>query len=100
VDEGSVINIMYKSMMNDLGILIEELSKSRTTVQGFNLNSQCAIGMIRVGLTMGDLLTPFIFHIIDAKTSYRVLLDDHHEHGIVASLCTNALNTTEAVKGR
>jgi len=46
VDGGSVINIMPKSKMHDLGITIEELSKSRTMIQGFNLKGQRAIGMI------------------------------------------------------
>jgi len=37
VDGGSTVNIMPKSTMNDLGITVEELSKSRTMIQGFNL---------------------------------------------------------------
>jgi len=65
---------MPKSTMNNLGITVEELSKSRTMMQGFNLESQCAIGMIRVELIMGDLTTSSILYVIDAKTSYRLLL--------------------------
>jgi len=43
--------------------------------------------MIRLELTMGDLSTSSMFHLIDSKTSYKLLhecpwLD---EHGIVAS---------------
>jgi len=73
--------------MNDLGIIVEELSKSRIIIQGFNLEGQCAIGMIRVELIVADLTTSSIFHIIDAKTSYRLLLGWPwlHEHGIVDS---------------
>jgi len=54
-------------------------------IQGFNLEGQRAIGMIRVELIMGDLMTSSIFHVIDAKTSYRLLLGRPwlHEHGIV-----------------
>jgi len=37
LDGGSVVNIMPKSTMNDLGITIEELSKSQMMIQGFNL---------------------------------------------------------------
>ena len=78
---------MPTSTMIDLGITVEELSKSRTMIQGFNLEGQRAIDMIRVELIMGDLTTSSIFHIIDAKTSYRLLLGRPwlHEHGIVAS---------------
>jgi len=57
VDGGSAINIMPKSTMNDLGITVEELSKSRMMIQGFNLKGQRTIGMIRLKLTMGDLST-------------------------------------------
>jgi len=74
VDGGSAINIMPKSTMNDLGITAEELSKSQTMIQGFNLEGQRAIGMIRVELIMEDLMTSSIFHVIDARTSYRLLL--------------------------
>jgi len=86
VDGGSAINIMPKSTINDLGITVEELSKSRMMIQGINLEGQRAIGMIHIELIMGDLLTSAIFHVIDAKTSYRLLLGRPwlHEYGIVA----------------
>ena len=66
---------------------MEELSKSRMVIQGFSLESQRAIGMIRLELIMGDLSTSSIFHVIDSKTSYKLLLGRPwlHEHGIVAS---------------
>ena len=74
VDEGSTINIMPKFTINDLGITVEELSRSRTMIQGFNLEGQRAIDMIRIELIMGYLLTSSIFHVVDAKTSYRLVL--------------------------
>ena len=85
VDGGSVVNIMPKSTMHDLGITIEELSKSQTMIQGLNLEGQRAIGMIRVKLVMVGLSTFSIFHVIDAKTSYKLLFRRPwlHEHGIV-----------------
>ena len=87
VDGGPAINIMPKSIMHDLGIIIEELSKSQIMIQGYNLKGQCVIGMIRVKLVMGDLSTSSIFYVIDAKTFYKLL---HGwpwlcEHGIVPS---------------
>jgi len=87
VDVGSAVNIMPKSTTNDLGITVEELSKSRMMIQGFNLEGQRAIGMIRLELAMDDLFTTSIFHVIDSKTSYKLLLRWHwlHEHGVVAS---------------
>jgi len=87
VDGGSAVNIMPKSTMNDLGITVEELSKSRMVIQGFSLESQRVISMIRLELIMGDQLTSSMFHIIDSKTSYKLLVRRPwlHEHGIVAS---------------
>jgi len=87
VNGGSAINIMPKSTMCELGITIEEHSKSQTMIQGFNLDGQRAIGIIRVKLVMGDLSTSSIFYVIDAKTSYKLLLGQPwlHEHGIIAS---------------
>jgi len=87
INKGLAINIMPKSIMQDLGITIEELSKSRTMIQGFNLEGQRAIGMIRVKLIVGDLSTSSIFYVIDAKTSYKLLFGRSwlHEHRIVAS---------------
>jgi len=87
VYEGSAINIMPKSIMHDLGITIEELLKSRILIQGFNLEVQRAIDMIRVKLVTGDLSMSSIFHVIDAKTSYKLLPGWPwlYEHGIVTS---------------
>jgi len=87
VDGGYAVNIMPKSTMHDLGITADDLSKSQMVIQGFSLESQRAIGMIRLELTMGDLSTSSIFHVIDSKTSYKLLLGRPwlHEHGIVAS---------------
>ena len=66
---------------------MDDLSKSRMVIQGFNLESQCVIGMIGLELTMGGLSTFSIFHIIDSKTSYKKLLRRMwlHEYRIVAS---------------
>jgi len=56
-------------------------------IQGFISESQHAIGLIRLELTMGDLSTSSIFHVINSKTSYKLLLRCPwlHEHKIVAS---------------
>jgi len=84
IDGASAVNTMPKSTMHDLGRTIEELSKGRTMIHGFNLEGWRAIGMIRVKLVMGNLSTSSIFHVI-AKTSYKLLLGRPwlHEHGIV-----------------
>jgi len=55
-------------------------------IEGFNLEGQRASGMIRLELTIGDLMTSSIFHVIDSKTSYKLMLGRPwlHEHGVVA----------------
>ena len=87
VDGGSAINIILKSTMHDLGITADDLSKSRMVIQGLSLESKRAIGMIFLKLTMRDLSTASIFHVINSRTSYKLLLGRPwlHEHGIVAS---------------
>ncbi|KAM2657977.1 hypothetical protein EV1_013288 [Malus domestica] len=87
VDGGSAINIMPKSTMNTIGIKADELSLSRLLIQGFNQGGQRAMGMIRVEMTIGELKSSTIFHVIDARTSYGLLLGRPwiHANGVVPS---------------
>ena len=87
IDDGSAVNIMSKVTMKHLGISTEELSKSRLVIQGFNQEGQRAIGIIRLDVIMEDLKTRPLFHVIDSKTSYNLLLGRPwlHENGIVPS---------------
>ena len=87
IDDGSAMNIMSKVTMKRLGISTEELSKSRLVIQGFNQEGQRAIGIIRLDVIMEDLKTRPLFHVIDSKTSYNLLLGRPwlHENGIVPS---------------
>ena len=47
IDDGLAVNIKPKGTMRHLGISVEELSKSRLVIQGFNQEGQRAIGTIR-----------------------------------------------------
>ncbi|KAM2087175.1 hypothetical protein ACFX1R_024633 [Malus domestica] len=87
VDGGSTINIMPKSTMTIIGIKMDELSLSRLLIQGFNQGGQRAMGMIRVEMTIGELKSSTIFHVIDARTSYSLLLGRLwiHRNGVVPS---------------
>jgi len=60
--------------MYNLGITIEELSKSRTMIQGFNVGGQHAIGVIRAKLVINNLSAFSMFYVIDVKTFYKPLL--------------------------
>ena len=65
---------MPKSTMKQLDISMEELWNSKLVIQGFNQGSQRAIGMIWLELTIGDLKANTLFHIIDSRTTYKLLL--------------------------
>ncbi|KAA0034031.1 ty3-gypsy retrotransposon protein [Cucumis melo var. makuwa] len=87
IDNGSVINIMPKSTMRQLSILMDELSNSKLVIQGFNQDSQRVIGMIRLELIIGDLKASALFHVIDSRTTYKLLLGCPwiHGNGVVTS---------------
>ncbi|KAL0290129.1 UNVERIFIED_CONTAM: hypothetical protein Scaly_2682700 [Sesamum calycinum] len=71
----------------ELEIPIDELSHSCLMIQGFNQGGQRAVGIIRIQLTMEDMVSSALFHVIDAKTSYNMLLDRPwlHENAVVPS---------------
>ncbi|XP_070040883.1 uncharacterized protein [Nicotiana tomentosiformis] len=74
VDEGSSVNILPIRTMKELGIPMNELSESHVMIQGFNQGGQRAIGAIKFGITIEDMQSSVWLHVIDAKTSYNVLL--------------------------
>ena len=74
IDGGLAVNILPKMTMRRLGLTMEELSHSRLVIQGFNQGEQSAIGMIHLELIIGKLISNVLFHVIDAKTTYNVLL--------------------------
>ncbi|KAL0449368.1 UNVERIFIED_CONTAM: hypothetical protein Slati_1493200 [Sesamum latifolium] len=43
-------------------------------IQGFNQGGQRTVGIIRLQLTMEDMVSTALFHVIDAKTSYNMFL--------------------------
>ncbi|KAA0066955.1 ty3-gypsy retrotransposon protein [Cucumis melo var. makuwa] len=87
IDNGSAVNILPKSTMNQLGISVEELSNSKLVIQGFNQGAQRAIGTVRLEIVIGDLQASTIFYVIDLRTTYKMLLGRPwiHENGIVTS---------------
>ncbi|KAH0707716.1 hypothetical protein KY285_010750 [Solanum tuberosum] len=103
IDGGSAVNIMPKVVLKKLGISIDELSKSNLTIQGFNQGGQQSIGKIRVGLSIGNVKSNTLIHVIDAKTSYNLLLGRPwvHENGVVPSTlhqCIKYMKDGEVVK--
>ena len=81
IDRGSAVNILPKMTMRRLGLTMEELSHNRLVIQGFNQGGQRAIGMIHLELIIGELTSNVLFHVIDAKTTYNMLLGRPWIHG-------------------
>ncbi|KAL0300454.1 UNVERIFIED_CONTAM: hypothetical protein Sangu_3119600 [Sesamum angustifolium] len=87
IDGGSAVNILPLRILKELEISIDELSNSSLMIQGFNQGGQRAAGIIRMQLTMEDMASSALFHVIDAKTSYNMLLGRPwlHENAVVPS---------------
>ena len=70
-----------------IGITLDELSQSRLMIQGFNRDGQRALGKIRLELLIDDMESNALFHVIDAKTTYNMLLRRPwiHQNGVVSS---------------
>ncbi|XP_070011076.1 uncharacterized protein [Nicotiana sylvestris] len=81
------VNIFPIRTVKELGIPMNKLSKSRVMIQGFNQGGQRAIGAIRLGITIKDMQSSAWLHVINAKTSYNVLLGMPwiHENKVVPS---------------
>ncbi|KAL0416389.1 UNVERIFIED_CONTAM: hypothetical protein Slati_3470800 [Sesamum latifolium] len=87
IDGGSAVNILPLRILKELRIPIDELSNNRLMIQGFNQGGQKAVSIIRLQLTMEDMVSTALFHVIDAKTSYNMLLGRPwlHENVVVPS---------------
>ncbi|XP_059281291.1 uncharacterized protein LOC132034986 [Lycium ferocissimum] len=87
IDDGSGVNILPIRIVKELGISVDELSESRLMIQGFNQGGQRAIGAVKLEINMGGMCSNAWMHVIDAKTSYNILLGRPwiHENKVVPS---------------
>ncbi|PHU27239.1 hypothetical protein BC332_05571 [Capsicum chinense] len=87
IDDGSAVNIMPRTVFKRLRISIDKLSKINITIQGFNQGGQQVMRKISVELSIGNMKSNILIHVIDAKTSYNLLLGRPwlHENGVVTS---------------
>ncbi|KAL0284853.1 UNVERIFIED_CONTAM: hypothetical protein Sangu_2806500 [Sesamum angustifolium] len=74
IDGGSAVNIVPLQILKELGIPIDKLSNSRLMIQVFNQGGQRVVSIIKIQLTMENMVSSALFHVIDAKTSYNMLL--------------------------
>jgi len=86
VDDGSAVNILPLKTMKELGIPMDELFPSHPMIQCFNQEGQNAIGKM-LAIHMEDMTFNALFHVIDVKTTYNMLLRRPwiHENGIISS---------------
>ena len=74
VDSGSALSIMPRRVMQQLEIPTHRLSATQTTIYGFNANATCRLGKIKLRCQIRDLKSEVTCYVIDADTSYNLLL--------------------------
>ena len=74
VDSEFVLSIMPRQVMQHLGILTHRLSATQTTIYGFNANGTRPIRKIKLKCQIRDLRSEVTCYVIDADTSYNLLL--------------------------
>src|SRR3954464_9097658 len=89
VDPGSALSIMPRRVMEHLSIPAHRLSATDTNIFGFNANSTRPMGKIKLRCQIGDLKTEVTVYVIDADTSYNLLLGRpwiHRNHIVPSTL--------------
>jgi len=74
VDPGSALSIIPKRLLYFLGISLRRLSTMTTLIYGFNAGNSHPLGKIRPRCRIGDLKSEVTCYVIDADTSYNLLL--------------------------
>ena len=74
IDGGSAVNILPLKILKELEISLDELLPNWLMIQGFNQGGQIAIGKIRLHMLIGEMESSALFHVIDANTTYKVLI--------------------------
>ncbi|KAM1786196.1 hypothetical protein ACFX12_039014 [Malus domestica] len=87
LDCGSAVNLLPLRTLRALGMNVRQLTPSMLTIQGFNQVGQKAMGSIALQMEIGELYSDALFHVIDADTSYNILLGRPwlHTYGVVPS---------------
>jgi hypothetical protein len=74
-------------ILQHLGIPARKLSATQTVIYGFNANGSRPLGKIRLKCQIGDLRSEVTCYVIDANTSYNLLLGRPwiHDHFLIPS---------------
>ena len=90
VDLGSALSIMSRWVMQHLGIPTHRLSATQTIIYGFNANGTCPMRKIKLKCQIRDLRFEVTCYVIDADTSYNLLLGRswiHRNSIVLSTLC-------------
>ena len=74
INGGSAVNILPLKILKELVISLDELLPNKLMIQGFNQGGQRAIGKIRLQMLIGEMESSPLFHVINAKTTYKLLI--------------------------
>lgn len=87
IDPVSSVNLMPMKTLRNLSLSIKHLSTEKISIQGFDQNSQKALGAITLPISVGRFKTQAKFYIINIETSYKALLGRPwlHENFVVPS---------------
>ena len=87
LDAGSAVNILPLKTLKRIGLTPAQLRASNLMIQGFNQRGQRTIGVITLDLDIQGFLTQVNCHVINAPTSYNLLLGRPwlHRYKVVAS---------------
>src|SRR3954470_12296159 len=98
VNPGSALSIMPRRVMEHLFIPAHRLSATDTNIFRFNANSTRPLGKIKLRCQIGDLKTEVTVYVIDADTSYNLLLGRPwiHTNHIVPSILHQVVKYVDA----
>lgn len=87
LDAGSAVNILPLKTLKKVGLTPAQLRSSNLMIQGFNQGGQRTMGVITLDLDIQGFLTQVNCHVINAPTSYNLLLGRPwlHRYKVVAS---------------
>jgi len=74
VNLGSMLSIIPRRVMQYLGIPIHRFSATQTTIYNFNANGTYPMGKIKLRCKIGGMRSEVTYYVIDANTSYNLLL--------------------------
>src|SRR5436190_4835361 len=98
MDPGSALSIMQRRVTEHLSIPAHRLSATNTNIFGFNANSSRPMGKIKLQCQIRDLKSEVTVYIIDANTSYNLLLGRPwiHKNHIVPSTLHQVMKYVDA----